>query len=604
MSYWTIKRAGDALEQSVADWGIEHGSMQRQKRSAAIGTLSFVTVPTAFDADPVLDEGDVVTVYRGREFTGETWTGGTRWFHGTVRRIVRDRQANGFHFHKFLVQDTWYQFEQANYLQKVYFWDGTLDEDGHAVASYTQDFTRMVLLPFDRIAGMITTEAQVQSIIDYCRTDVIPPIDLTVGTISLAPGGFSGGTVPLREYQGPKVIETLTYMLHWNPDAVAWIDDSTEPSTFHAVKWSALESVTIPLGTGAYIPEAVTIEPLTDLQADGVVFQFRKTNEVDGESSLYITQQSWPGTLTGRELGVVCDTFDLQGFKQTILRSEVEVADLNANHATTALKVAWWQANDRLLSDPLVSDVAISDVKFFVDGVELSEVEAAALVAAKPRYLLDGEITDWMEADGVTFQEVEIRGQAQFKKWTTAEQTTIDEDLIASGKFRTVNVTGIIATNALTQTYSTVELVQDQESEPAGLARWFYESTSVLHYAGQIVITEAEIADRISVGQRLNLSGGRAEWETMNAMVTAVDNDVGAGTTTVTFGPPRFLGVRDLIEYLRINRVQGRRLTGASTVQTGKLPAGNKITQSGARARRNTTSSSPGGGGSSSWNWP
>ena len=82
----------------------------------------------------------------------------------------------------------------------------------------------------------------------------------------------------------------------------------------------------------------------------------------------------------------------------------------------------------------------------------------------------------------------------------------------------------------------------------------------------------------------------------MKALVTSIEDDVGTGTTTVNFGPPKFLGVHELMEYLKINRVAGRRTSSAAMAQNGRMDGGSGISASGVRARHNSTGGFAGGG--------
>jgi len=594
-SYWTVAVENGA-EKTVEDWEIETDSFRRQKRAGAVSTLTFKIVPEDFAADPPFTTDDVLTFWRARQFVGTELKNGVRWFYGQVQSVRPNREENGFEFWYLEVADIWRMLENATFKQPMYSWTGELDGNGHALPNFAVKYVTDVLIPWRRgvsQSNFITTEDQIKDVIAWANTNIVPPIPLQAGTIALAPGGFSGGTVPLSQLRNAKCSKVIEAMLNWSPDAVAWIDDSTTPSTFNAKRWVDLPTVTLALGPTVQLLDGVDLEALDRMIPDSVQFFFRKFNEVTNNGQTftypYFTDQLWPPGKTGNERRAVHDTFDLQGSQKTILKSDVTVQPLNHNSANAADQVAWWKEHCNILEDPRKSNIVISDVQVLVDGVPF----VGPLYANE---LVDGEITDWMT--DVDYIEVEIVCHATFKQWNDDAQTSLLYDLAAQNNpVRFTTGKGVIITNATTGTYSTSRYTQQQEPEPLNFARWFFENASVRHWAGKLKITDPEIIDRVAIGQCVNLTGGHVDWTTMHAMITAIDDDVGTGATYVTLGPPKFIGAHDLLDYLKFNRLQGIRTTSAYTAQTGQVGAGSSISQSGMRASWNSMSGFTGGGG-------
>jgi len=111
-----------------------------------------------------------------------------------------------------------------------------------------------------------------------------------------------------------------------------------------------------------------------------------------------------------------------------------------------------------------------------------------------------------------------------------------------------VNVT---ATDAITQVYEKPLSETTQEQPPAGMAEYLYNALAQLHQEGDFPIKEQECGGAIQVGNALNLGGGRAEWETMQAQVQKVTEEIESGVTTATVGPAKHLSPADLLELLR-----------------------------------------------------
>lgn len=77
------------------------------------------------------------------------------------------------------------------------------------------------------------------------------------------------------------------------------------------------------------------------------------------------------------------------------------------------------------------------------------------------------------------------------------------------------------------------------------LAQRLYEARSVLDYAGRVTLTASDAPAEIRLGRRVSIAAGRGEWATMRATVQQESVDLGAGTTTLAFGPAAHLAVQD-----------------------------------------------------------
>lgn len=66
------------------------------------------------------------------------------------------------------------------------------------------------------------------------------------------------------------------------------------------------------------------------------------------------------------------------------------------------------------------------------------------------------------------------------------------------------------------------------------------------------------------------MSGGRASWATMRALVQRLVADIDAGRSEITYGPPKQLGPDDLVDMLRANRLKKPAERGLARA-TGKL---------------------------------
>src|SRR5262249_49983005 len=114
--------------------------------------------------------------------------------------------------------------------------------------------------------------------------------------------------------------------------------------------------------------------------------------------------------------------------------------------------------------------------------------------------------------------------------------------------------TRLTGTNAQTQTYGRLTSATAAEPVPAGLAQALYDAVSVLQYDGGLELTEPECTSQGAPGMLLNLSGGRADWSTMQAQIQRVEEKLDLGLTRITVGPAKHLGHAELTTLLRANR--------------------------------------------------
>lgn len=113
-----------------------------------------------------------------------------------------------------------------------------------------------------------------------------------------------------------------------------------------------------------------------------------------------------------------------------------------------------------------------------------------------------------------------------------------------------------MATDANSKRYSTVTSQVPAEAVPTGVAAHVYNSTQTLHWEGSVALIDQEALEVQYLGGTLNISGGRSEWTTMQAVVQQVSVSAAGGTTSITFGPPNHLSIQDIIELMRVGRDQ------------------------------------------------
>jgi hypothetical protein len=94
------------------------------------------------------------------------------------------------------------------------------------------------------------------------------------------------------------------------------------------------------------------------------------------------------------------------------------------------------------------------------------------------------------------------------------------------------------------------------------------------------------------LGKVVNVEGGRTEWETMDAVVQSVEENVDTGEVAIILGPAKHLGPDDLSELTKSNRnrFSSRNFHSRSTAEAG----GNAYVEQGKYGRVENTSYGPG----------
>ncbi len=185
------------------------------------------------------------------------------------------------------------------------------------------------------------------------------------------------------------------------------------------------------------------------------------------------------------------------------------------------------------------------------------------------RELLHGAVTKWMNDDGTWAANVILAFRLKYTG-TDAVTAALFASDPANPNTR-VEYVKVMGTNADTMTYKQLTSLTPSEPVPVGYAQLLYETLSVLHWQGDLEITEQECTGRLPMGCIFNVTDGLAAWASMKALVLSVDENIDRGITKVKFGPTMHLGLQDLVELARANRgrVFPYNLDQRTTGQTG-----------------------------------
>lgn len=617
MTYWTLTYSG--TEKTLAEWGIINPRLTFTNNG--VDRLEFELVE-AFDGADVFAFGAQVTLRKGRELVGGVFGGGTQWFVGEISKTPRSLTPDG-EAHGYAAEGPLAWLAEVMYGQSWYQAGGSLK-------------TTHVLLN----RGLRTD----QQIADALQAAILAGMPAQIGTIDTLTA------VPMSEGRDMTCSEVIAKMLRWSPDAVLWVDYATTPPTINCRRYANLAAVSASVGGDKLA--AANIRPRQDLVLPGVVLNFETVSEVDGEARMVLSQQKCPdGTyppgkpaISGFERRCLVATFDLEGPKVTHQFAALETAPILANDADATKRLNWWKAHEPALAHATVAGLAINPawVKFWtskwgngpqdwavgafarrVDGAETSYYKALHALTdyngdpandaanwelqvvppgsyqdtwtvmseltwssyPRKRELVAGVWPEWLEAQGYSAERIIVTATADYSVTAPTGQSFWEGG-------HPVKIE-LVATDAPTGVYSALESYMSGETEPAGLARFLYDTHAILHYQGQITLTEEECGGTVRPGMRLNVTGGTGAFAGMNAVVQEAAENLESGETEVSFGPPKWLGPGDIIEWLRAWRTR-RIWTNPATQDDGRYAAEAKVA-SGKQAP------SPNSGGGLGW---
>jgi len=517
---------------TFADLGLCH--LQRSLTSAGLDQVTF-EAPSAL----ALTE-DLAFNYGQRYIV---WKDATPWFYGRVTTLPRQGSARA-ETRRVVLAGPWWDFQECTYMQSWRIYS--------VASSGLTNANRCRVVLFQSADGnRATSGAQVANVVDWLIARGAP---IQKGTID------AGITLPFDEQVNIKCSGVIDSVLRWTPDYVGWFDYSTVPPTFHFRKQTNLTAVSLPLMDASV--SGLSITPRYDLQKPGVSISYEKTHSVDDQTYNTVETDTAGDT---NAIDCVYGVFDLQGSSQSYVSQKIVTEDYPEENDK-----AWWTTQVPWLAQYDWSDIVIHDhaPSETIDGFS--------------RFLKEGTVQDWMDKDAVKGY---IQAKVDIVHHGSLAKILRDEKNI-------VITREVVATDASTMTYRRLTSWDSGEETPTGVAAALYSSWGILHFEGSVSTVDEECLGTIVPGRKLNLSGGRAEWSTMAALVQRITEDVDTGSTSIQFGPAAVIEADSLIALFRALRSR-RYAYQASSRTTGTSSGSGEVEMSG---KAPDTSPSSGGG--------
>lgn len=530
MNAWTLEYAGTI--KTLAAWKLAEPQLTLQNQASDV--FSVVAPAARADSEPIFPYlGEVILRY-----------GDTIRFRG--RRMAIDvtgsRKSEGIVYQ---FAGPWSYFERITFHQR---WKTAA---GYSLTSHVRVPGRF---DDDNQLEYITTGEQIGEVIDFINASA--GAVMTKGTLAPAL------QIPVDEKVDQKCSEIVRLMLGLTPDAICCFDYATTPPTFHCIQRAQLTARTIALSDKKI--SGLRLRQRDDMVPASVVVNYERVDVLDGASLPVYVRDAAPVGSVGTEDNALCQTVKLFGAEVIKVRGYVE------SLAIPSFPDVNWFIERGLLKDP---DAIITDFEFTgSDGV-------------LPYEIVGGLVQPWMNDSAGAGGSPAVTFQDEFRCVFAYEIPGRKKDTAKPGQVR------INTTNIPTGYQSRVASSVSAEPVPVGLAAAVFNALSVTPFQGSVTLTEKEASGLVGLNNTLNISGGTGRYAAMNALVQSIDVDLDTGRTTLQLGPPKHLGIADLIELLRFNRTR-RVYTNPSVQQDGSLGA-TDVTLDGAGPLQNA-SSAPG----------
>ncbi len=544
---WTLEHIEGAETRDVDDWGLSN--LRRDLVSQGADSLTFVETGGAFDTAPLFAFDDTVVLRRDA----------TIEFRGRIASARRVALPEG-EAREYVVAGPWSWLEQITYQQ---VWHRANISVGVLVGLVEERSSRIVIGQ-DEDGAKIGTAAEMTAAVQWAIDN---GAEIAIGTID------ADVTIPYQEVVDVTVAELIRTCLRWTPDAAAWFDYTTATPTLHIRRRANLTAVT--LGINPDLARELDIRSREDLQVPAVAIHYEQSNTADGQTYAVASTDVKPVSATGSEPRALVATIDLEGSNSTREVQQLETAAIDASSK------AFWKKHYPAIKDYADGDLTITSPQI------LHNNGTSWAASSMTRYVVSGAIQDWMN---VNSEVVDVFAKITYDTTANPPPGPEFDDL-------PVNIQ-LLGTDTSRTTFSRLTSFTAGESAPVGLAQALLDALGTLHWQGAFEVSESEVTGVATPGNLLRLTGGLAAWSTMDAIIQQVSEDIDAGETRLTFGPPEHLSPQDLVELLRANRSarSSWRLNERSTAEKGA--AG---TSEGAQLTAKVNAGfAPGGGGGSS----
>lgn len=461
------------------------------------------------------------------------------------------------------------------------------------------------------VNGTISSWQQIKAIVDYAiaYASGANAVDLQIGSSA----EFQPLYVNWYPVRSMKCSECLNICLRPHPGVFTEVDHSTEPPTIHFRNRANLTAVTLPYkstlvdGTRHI---ATDIQPLPELVPDAVRLYYKITGTFNGNPSISYATDFYP---PGAANSLLCHDYSIDLLGATV-RNTYSVVNCWAFDPTS--KALWREkvpALKQVAEGGQIPNDATTGALEFVStsaydpvsnpkGIQVIDETGAVINTATYQYITEDDLFTWMDVGGspVLATTATVKAFFTYNKVSSIAGTTVTDSMKEhEHHFR------VLLTNAPSDTYVLNQTLATGESMPSGLAQYIYTELADLqwklrHEIIQVAANTTDLPTLIKPGKhKVNLSGGHADWTTMNAVAEAVQIQFfrsGDGKLvaqhSINCGPVNHLEPGYLVQLSNLFINRNRSGIDANQRLTGSLGS-SEVNLTAEAARENSTAAAP-----------
>ena len=539
---------------------------------------------------------------------------GVVWFAGTCLPGAMNGSPNSESASYRIVDDA-HAMSKTVYRQH---WTGNIATIGASGATGGY-WSGHLMLNYAQASGWLTTRGQVLDLLNYATRT--PTSGASAGCsmpFDWDETEFPNQIVWQEEVRNVVVLEALRKQLKFFPQAAVYFDYTAASATgrprLHCKVYADQASVTVPLAASAgdSTHEGVTVARVWEQEVPAVhiLYEIAGVATIGDKTRNYLTlvQDIAPKGDSGFTVGTLHSNVSLMGAASTSIKQTIYTRPFNAKAgggdaaSGNADRVAWWKRHVPTLGD--ASSLAITGVQYMQRDASGDWEVAPSGLSPLPNELADGTWSDWMPIAGgggtpSTCYELGVSGTVHYIR-DSAANAGMDGDKQAIPYWGVVNLTDVYGGEGGTD-YTVQTSFEANEPVPVGLADYVYQALKGPLFSGSVSYVAQEcdgLGGILGLGVKVNLEMRNASgapdttnsdyalWRGMNMTVQKIRYEIETGKTTVHFGPPKHLGVPDLIDLLRQGRFR-QKWTNSSLLAGGDLSqasvqAGDRVFKEGA----------------------
>lgn len=423
----------------------------------------------------------------------ELFSGSVRKFRGRCSDISAKISGSKSSY-VYTFKNAWLDLRELPYLQK---WLCV----SHSDSAYNpvNVFKARNLFGLDYDGAKLDSASHIAEIIDYAQSK---GASLELGSCEAT------AQFPAYEARDLTCEQALLRILKWSPDVISYFDYAQDTPVLNLKKRSSLPEKSL---EGLKL-KSLQYAPCRDLQVGSVNIIYERTHTIDGESYSSYETDFYPASAQSDAKNCLSFTVELSGRRANTLVQKIETENIATNSED------WWKSKAPFLKEFEGCDISIDSIK---------------RVSSLPRELVSGTVMEWM--------------------LKSVERDIITADISVSkegSKILTKKVCiKLVATNASSQTYTSVSVSQQSEPTPVGVAKSLYEAMCDLQYKGSLSLIdesgESFAASKIALPGKFG-----------NAAVCESSLNILSKNLTLKFGPQKYLQGDEFAELFRIPKLQ------------------------------------------------